>query len=66
MGEKERFKHKDDDDEDELMEFVSLLLLVVIPMVLIFGLCVYCYKQKRIALRKRKAQKGNSIKNKKL
>jgi hypothetical protein len=65
MGEKEKFKREEEDD-DELLEFISLLLLVIIPIVLIYGLCVYCFKQKQIALRKRKIQKSKSNINNKL
>ncbi|XP_070494093.1 uncharacterized protein [Chironomus tepperi] len=57
MGERDKFKREEDDD-DELLEFISLLLLVIIPIVLIYGLCVYCFKQKQIGLRKRKARKN--------
>lgn len=58
MGEKDKFKREEEDDDDELLEFISLLLLVIIPIVLIYGLCVYCFKQRQIGLRKRKNQKS--------
>ncbi|CAG9807814.1 unnamed protein product [Chironomus riparius] len=57
MGEKDKFRREEEDD-DELLEFISLLLLVIIPIVLIYGLCVYCFKQKQIGLRKRKIRKN--------
>lgn len=46
----------DDDEDDEFWEFLALILLVLIPIVLIYGLCVFCYKQRKLALKKSTAR----------
>lgn len=40
-----------DDDDDEFFEVIAFLFLVLIPIVLIYGLCFLCYKQKRLAMK---------------
>lgn len=57
MEGKDRFRREEDDD-DEILEFISLLLLVIIPIVLIYGLCVYCFKQRELEFRRKMNQKS--------
>ncbi|KAG5674208.1 hypothetical protein PVAND_004188 [Polypedilum vanderplanki] len=55
-----KFKFEDDDDDDEFFEYLALLLLVALPIVVIYGLCVYCYKQRKLAAQ-REAELRNEI-----
>jgi hypothetical protein len=54
MSKHDRYEH-DDDDDDEILEYLGLLLLVVLPIVVIYGLCVYCYKQKKLSIQREMA-----------
>jgi hypothetical protein len=45
-------RFRDEDEEEEFWEMVSLALLLVIPIIIIFGLCVYCFKQRNMDKKK--------------